>query len=292
MQNKTITLPIDQPLDGRKIRYILRNHLGFSAALTKRLKDTEDGILLNGSSAQTDRQVHTGDVLVLTLRDDNSAHIEPRELPLDILYEDEDIIAVNKPPGMPSHPSQNHHHDTLANGLMYYFRNRSFTVRVITRLDRETSGVVLVAKHSLAAQRLSDAMQAQKIDKEYIAAVNGKPNPERGRISAPIARQEGSVILRCVARNGKEAVTDYETIETKNGRSLVRLQPRTGRTHQLRVHMSHIGTPIYGDDLYGARQMGERTRLHCGSISFSHPMTGEPISIVAPIPEDITTLFL
>jgi len=100
------------------------------------------------------------------------------------------------------------------------------------------------------------------------------------------------VILRCVARNGKEAVTDYETIETKNGRSLVRLQPRTGRTHQLRVHMSHIGTPIYGDDLYGARQMGERTRLHCGSISFSHPMTGEPISIVAPIPEDITTLFL
>ena len=278
-------------MDGATVKAVLRGKMGLSSSIVKRLKQAENGILLNGSPVHVDKRVQIGDRLELTLFDTPSSGIEPVPIPLDILYEDEDMLAVNKPPAMPTHPSQNHHTDTLANGIMYYYRDCPFTVRVITRLDKDTSGVVLIAKHALSAQRLSDAMREKKIFKEYLAAVNGIPNPQKGTISLPLGRMPGSVILRCVTPEGKTAITEYETLWTEKELSLVRLHPLTGRTHQLRVHMSHSGTPIYGDDLYGAPQREERVRLHCSSLSLPHPATGEPLKITAPLPEDIRELF-
>ena len=288
---KTITIRIDDKLHGRRIKYLLRNHLGMSAALVKRLKNAQDGIMLDGRRVFVTEQVASGQELVLNVYDEASENIEPVEMPLDIIYEDDDIIALNKPRAMPTHPSQNHHADTLANGVMYYFRSSDFTFRVITRLDRDTSGVVLVAKNALSAQRLSDDIKNKRISKVYTAAVNGVPEPAYGRISAPVKRADNSAILRCVAPGGKESVTEYEVQKTLAGISLVTLKPLTGRTHQLRVHMSYIGTPIYGDDMYGAPQINERTRLHCASVSFVHPMTKENITVEAPVPEDIRELF-
>lgn len=288
---KKIEIQIDTALHGRKIRYILRNHMGFSAALVRRLKAAPDGILLNGQTAKQDTEVQAGDTLVLTICDKPSENIVPREIPLDILYEDEDVIAVNKPRSMPTHPSQNHHTDTLANAISYYFRGQDFTFRVITRLDRDTSGVVLIAKNPLAAQILSCDMQNGEIRKEYAAAVCGEPKPRAGTVSAPIKRQADSVILRGVSADGKAAVTDYAVEKIENGISFVRIWPKTGRTHQIRVHMQYLGTPIYGDDLHGAPQTGERTRLHCCTIRFRQPMTREEITAVAPVPEDIRQLF-
>lgn len=287
--NKRITLIIDSKSESKPLKNILVG-MGLSTTIIRRLKKSDDGIMLNGRKAYTNATVHAGDELTVTICDEPSENIVPKDIPMDILYEDEDIIAVNKPRDMPTHPSMKHYKDSLANAVMYYFRNENFTFRVVTRLDRDTSGVVLIAKNHLTAQKLNDDIKNQKVKKEYIAVVNGVPAPPSDRICAPIRRLEESVILRCVAADGKEAITDYTTEKSANGLSLVRLYPLTGRTHQLRVHLSYIGVPIYGDDLYGAPQVGEKTRLHCAKISFTHPASGEKIVIEAPTPNDMKKL--
>ncbi len=284
---KKLTLPIDDALQGKTVRWILRRYLELSAGLVKQLKETERGICLSGESVRVNRLVQAGECLVLTVTETDSPNISPVPMPLSILYEDEDVLAVNKPGGMPTHPSQNHHTDTLANGVMAYFQERAFTFRAITRLDKDTSGAVLIAKHTLSAYRLSDAMQKNLIQKEYLALVNGIPEPENGVISLPIGRREGSVILRCVSPEGKPAVTEYETVKAGEGTALVRLRPITGRTHQIRVHLSHRGNPIVGDDLYGAPQTEERVHLHCRRLTFPHPETKELITVTAPLPRDM-----
>lgn len=286
---KQIKIRITATDAGKPVKSILTG-MGLSTTIIRRLKRSDDGIMLNGRKAYTNATVHEGDELVITICDEPSETIVPKDIPLDILYEDEDIIAVNKPRDMPTHPSMKHYEDSLANAVMYYFRNENFTFRVVTRLDRDTSGVVLIAKNHPTAQKLNDDIKNQKVKKEYIAVVNGVPAPPRGRICVPIRRLEKSVILRCVAADGKEAITDYTTEKKMNGLSLVRLYPLTGRTHQLRVHLSYIGVPIYGDDLYGAPQVGEKTRLHCAKISFTHPASGEKIVIEAPTPNDMEKL--
>ena len=288
---KKINLKIDTALEGKEIRSILRSNMELSASIIKELKKTENGIMLNGEKVFVDRCVKIGDELVISIADMGSKNIVPVNIPLDILYEDEEIIAVNKPGTMPTHPSQNHYYDTLANGIMYYFKDVDFTFRAITRLDRETSGVVIVAKNPLSAQILGNQMKKKEIQKEYIAVVNGVPEPQSGVIDAPIKRKGQSVMLRCVAIDGKEAITEYAVEEEGKGFSLVRLKPLTGRTHQLRVHMSYNGTPIYGDDLYGAPQKSERTRLHCRSVTFLHPVSKEKIKVEAPVPFDMEKLF-
>lgn len=283
MQQK---IKINKEMDNRKIKYILSGTLKLSGNNIKKLKQAE-GIILNGESVHVDRAVKEGDELVLLFPSEQSQNIVPEEICLDILYEDEDLIAVNKPPMMPTHPSKEHYSGTLANGVMHYFKGK-FTFRVITRLDRETSGVVIIAKNSLAAQRLNDDMKQRKINKEYAAVVNGTPMPHEGIINAPIKRSDG--MRRCVAPDGKETITNYSVEKTAGGLSFVKLTPITGRTHQLRVHMHHIGTPIYGDDMYFAPQTGERVRLHCAKVELCQPITGERLVIKAPAPCDITEL--
>lgn len=287
--DRVIEIRVSASQSGRRIKDILRSDLRVSAAILTQLKKEKDGILLGGNPVFATEKVKVGERLRITIRDGNSG-MEKAELPLSVLYEDEDVILLDKPRNMPTHPSQNHHEDTLANGLMGYFSGQNFIFRAITRLDKDTSGVVLVAKNPLSGAILVEDMKLGRIQKEYMAVTNGTPKPLSGHLEAPIKRQEESIVLRCVSPDGRESVTEYETVGEMKGLALVRLRPLTGRTHQLRVHMSYLGCPIFGDDLYGAPQRGEATRLHCGKLQFFHPITGRELVVEAPLPSDMTDL--
>ena len=232
----------------------------------------------------------------------------PVKLPLTILYEDRDLIAVNKPPFMPTHPSHGHHDDTLANALAYEFarRGEAFVFRPGGRLDRDTSGVVLTAKNKTAACRFYEQHRAGTIRKEYLAVLTGRLEPETGRIDRPIRRADGSVIMRTTEEGdgGAPSLTEYRVLAYGTGPdgtplSFVRANPVTGRTHQLRVHFASAGAPILGDFLYGngtgtAEACGEawiaRQALHAARISFPHPLTGERMTVCASLPEDMRRL--
>ena len=267
------------------VKEILKDEFNLSAQLVTNLKKYGDGILLNGKKAYVTAKVTSGDELKIKIYDEKS-DIKPKNIPLDILYEDDDIIVLDKERNMPTHPSQNHYEDTLANALMYYFKDKVFTFRAITRLDKDTSGIVLVAKNPYSSHILNEDMKNQKIKKEYFAIINGCLNPKKGIINEPIKRCENTVMLRKVSSEGKEAITEYETIWKNEKFSLVHLLPITGRTHQLRVHLSYKGCPIYGDDLYGAPQK-DAILLHCKSIEFLHPITKQKMKIEAKLPCDM-----
>lgn len=272
--------------DGKDIKSVLKEYFGLSEHMITRLKKC-DGISLNGESAFVIKKVRCGDVLEITLPEEASENIVPNDIPIDILYEDEDILAVNKPADMPTHPSIKHFEGTLANAVMYYYKDIPFTFRAVTRLDRDTSGVVIIAKNAVAQDKLSRQMQSGEFQKEYIALTVGVPKEKSGRIDAPIKREKEGIIKRCISVDGKKAVSDYEVIKEICGMSLVRLVPHTGRTHQLRLHLSYIGTPIYADFLYGEDVEGERIRLHCHKVNFLHPITGKTVEIVAALPYDM-----
>lgn len=285
---KEISVIITSELDSKSVGYIISNRLKLSRTIVAKLKNYEKGIILNGERVRTNTLVKVGDELILNIPEQKSLKVKQSNIFLDILYEDDDVIVVNKPPNMPSHPSKNCTEGTLANALMYYFGGKDFVFRVITRLDKDTSGVVLVAKNHYSAQRLNEEMRKGEIKKEYIALVNGRVNNEKGEINLPIKKERG--VLHVVSPEGKDAKTLYFVEKIFKNTSLVRLVPLTGRTHQLRVHMKSMGNPIYGDWLYGAAQRGERCRLHCRKLEFMHPVTREKISVEAPVPEDITKL--
>ena len=224
----------------------------------------------------------------------SSEKIPPVELPLDIIYEDEDLMVINKPAGMPIHPSMNNYYNSLANGLAYYFaqQNCPFVFRCINRLDRDTSGLTIIAKHYVSAGMLS-TMIANKtssgITREYLAIVKGSVLPSEGTIAAPLGRKEGSIIERCVDfEKGESAVTHYRVLDEKNGHSLVSLILETGRTHQIRIHMKYLGYPLIGDYLYNPdMEQIQRQALHAWKLSFVHPITGEKMQFTAPLPEDM-----
>lgn len=277
---------VPQNMSGRDIKYILKNHFKFSSNLITTLK-TGDAILLNGKKEFVNKTVNTGDCLKIVLFDTRSENIVAENIPLEILYEDEDILVVNKPYGMPTHPSIYHFNGTLANAVMYYFRDIPFTFRAPSRLDRDTSGVLIVAKNAFSAYEISDQILSGNFKKEYNAVCVGVPKKLSGTINAPIKREADGIIKRIVAHDGKFAVTDYKVLETKNHLSLVRAIPKTGRTHQIRLHLSHIGIPIFADFLYGKDIDGERIRLHCKSVEFTHPATKKTIKFTAPLPNDM-----
>ena len=261
------------------------------------LKRTHEGILRNDVWAYTSEKLETGDILSLHLiEDDADTSIQPLYVPLEIVYEDEDLLVINKPANMPIHPSMNHHEGTFANGLLYYFqqKNENFTFRCINRLDRDTSGLTIVAKHLLSAGILSRQVSKKDIKRTYRAICEGLVN-ETGTIDAPIARTHDSTIERCVNfETGERAVTHYKRIsycEEKN-LSLVELQLETGRTHQIRVHMKHIGHPIIGDFLYNPDfSYCNRQALHSYQLSFVHPLTKKEMHFASPLPEDLKCIF-
>jgi 23S rRNA pseudouridine1911/1915/1917 synthase len=264
---------------GKSVKQIIQREFSLSARTMTKLKK-DGGILVNGIPVTVRYLLCEGDILRLNIEDRGSQTIEPSDIPLDVLYEDDDLLLINKPLGMPIHPSQGHHSDTLANAVMYRYRNESFTFRAITRLDGDTTGVTLIARNALSAQRLTDSLQKGEIRKEYAAVVCGVPVYKSGVIDAPIARCEDSIIKRRISPDGKKAVTEYEVVFSTpdESHSLITAFPITGRTHQIRVHMAHIGCPLENDFLYGER--GDSTySLRCTSLSFIHPKTKENITI-------------
>ncbi len=276
--------------DGKLLRTFLRE-CGVSAALLSRLKRLERGILQNGVPVTVRAVLHEGDRVELAVEDtEGSAHVVPRDLPVEILAKTEDFTVVNKPSNMPTHPSHGHFEDTLANALAYRLSapDAPYRPRFVNRLDRNTTGVVLVANHALAAAVLSRAMAAGEIEKEYLALVHGTlPSPVR--IEGGIRRREESIIFRevCPTGGGEYALTIAEPLAWNDLFTLVRLRPQTGRTHQLRVHMASIGHPLLGDDLYGRADDFPRHALHAVSLCFPVPKTGERMRVFAPVPTDM-----
>lgn len=261
------------------------------------LKKTPNGILRNGIWAYVNEKLISGDKLVLHLVEDvPESSIEPLFVPLSILYEDEDLLIIDKPANMPIHPSMNHHEGTLANGLMYYFKEQGleFTFRAINRLDRDTSGLTIVAKHLLSGGILSRQVSSKEIHRTYRAICQGNL-PDSGTIDAPIGRVADSTIERSVDfENGEHAVTHFKKLaydEEKN-LSLAELKLETGRTHQIRVHLKHIGHPIIGDFLYNPDYIFcKRQALHSASLEFIHPITKKEMHFASPLPEDLKCIF-
>lgn len=240
------------------------------------------GITRNGRLVRSIDEVFDGDEIILRL--DDTSFLEPnKSLNAQIVYENDNLVVFNKPSGMPVHPSIKHQGDTLGNYFAYLFPDITF--RPVNRLDRDTSGLCIVAKNAHSANLLQDCCR-----KVYYAAVHGVTD-ETGTISAPIARKEESIIVRCVRDDGQLAVTHYNRIGYNEKYSLERIYLETGRTHQIRVHFAYIGHPLAGDDMYGgSREDIARQALHCGELSFTEPVTGEEITVKAPLPSDIISL--
>ena len=264
---------------------VLKKELKLSRRLIIHLKN-EKSIFLNDILAFTNKVVKKGDILKVEINEPKSSEtIIPQEMELDILYEDEHIIAINKPRGIAVHPTFNFPCGTLANGVLNYYKGQNFVFRSVNRLDKDTSGIVLIAKNRLSAERLCSQLKKSTVDKVYVAITENVPPSESGTICCPILRDKNSTIKRCVSENGSYAETSYKLLEKSGKRALVEICPKTGRTHQIRVHMAHIGCPLYSDFLYGTEIEGETFYLHCTKVSFIHPFTQQKITIECKLPE-------
>ncbi|KIR02912.1 Ribosomal large subunit pseudouridine synthase D [Lachnospiraceae bacterium TWA4] len=289
--NRIIKYKISEDFNGMRIDTFL--HLkGYSSQNLTQIKRMPKSILVNGIHYYMRQTLTTGDILeVCILEQEVSKKIPPVKLPLDIVYEDEDLIVLNKPAGMPIHPSMKNYENTLANGLAYYYeqQEKAFVFRCNNRLDRDTSGLTIVAKHLVSANILSTMSSKREIHREYLAIVQGHVNPKEGTIDAPIARKPDSIMERIVDFNhGEQAITHYKVLKTNEKYSLVSLVLKTGRTHQIRVHMKYLGYPLIGDFLYNPNcEDIKRQALHSHKLEFNHPITGEKMEFVAPLPDDM-----
>lgn len=290
---------IEKKHHGAVLREYLRSEVGLSRAMLTKLKKDERGILLNGQRVTVRAVISEGDLLSLAVEDgveDENPHLEAVELPLDIIYEDNEVVVVNKPYGMVTHTTHGHYGDSLANALYarYKEQGRAFVFRAINRLDRDTSGAVLVSKDRLSAFKLSSALQNGDIDKKYIAIVRGRLDGE-GEIKGYICRCGDSIITRrvCTAdETGADyAHTRYRSLFASDEYSVILATPVTGRTHQLRVHFSSIGHPIVGDTMYGGEGSElERQALHAIVLRFPLPTNGVPCTAYAPLGDDMMLL--
>lgn len=268
---------------------------GYSHHVLSLMKTDKEAILLNGQRGFGRTLLNTGDKLRIRIPEvAASENIVASKMNLSILYEDEDILVLNKPADTPVHPSQGNYENTLANGVAYYFaeKNEPFVYRCINRLDRDTTGALILAKNALSAAILSQQMAERRIRRTYLALVEGVL-PKQGTVSAPIARVDGSTIEREVNyATGETAVTHFECLASGRNYSLAELHLETGRTHQIRVHMKHIGHPLPGDYLYNpVYDRISRQPLHSYQLEFTHPVTGEPLIFTAPVPEDFLNAF-
>lgn len=292
--DRTITYNIDSASAGLRIEQYLRR-LGYSYQNLTQLKKMPQSILLNGVWTYMRTVLSDSDTLTVRIQEhESSPNIPPVKLPLNIVYEDEDIIVVNKPSGMPVHPSLNNYRNSLANALMYYYREQEmdFIFRCTNRLDRDTSGLTVIAKHLVSSSILSSMAVHHTITREYMAIVRGTPEPPQGTINAPIGRAGTSLIERKIDfENGETAITHYNVLASRNGYSLVSLILETGRTHQIRVHMKYLGYPLIGDYLYNPDMSQiSRQALHSYRLTFRHPITGGAMEFTAPLPDDMTSV--
>lgn len=281
---RQLNFEVPAEFEGEKLVVFLRGHIKISARLLTKLKNDPLGLLRNGEHIRTIDRLHTGDIITVKMPEEAS-EIPPSDTGnLDIIYEDDDILLINKTGDIAMHPTHNHQGDTLANKIAAYFcqKNRSVVFRTVGRLDKSTSGLVLVALNAHVANVLSD-----KIHKEYLAITEGAYTGD-GTINKPIIRPDPMKTYRWVGEGGDHAVTHWKSLMTDGRRSLLRICLETGRTHQIRVHFASEGTPLAGDDMYGAVQTDIfRAALHCASLTFPHPVTGENMHFEAPLPSDM-----
>ncbi len=294
-------IQIDEKYAGRKLLSYLKFTLKISSACITRLKNDPRGLEINGEHVTVRYILQNGDELFINIDGEDTeenTNITPVSIPLDIIYEDENILALNKPPFMPTHPSHNHHDDTLANGVAYMYaeRNTPFVFRPIGRLDRNTSGIVILAKNMHSAGHFTRERQNNTLKKSYIAILDGEIQDDEGIIDVPLKRQADSIIIRTVCGADDEgamsAQTQWKCLYRGHGISLVSVYPKTGRTHQIRVHFAHLGFPILGDDLYGKEsEYINRHALHAYSLSFKLPFSDKIKEISASLPEDMARAF-
>ena len=289
--NRNIDYIIDEDSAGLRVEQFLRRKR-YSGQNLSEIKRMPKSILVNGVHYYMRQELSTGDHLQVRICEtQNSEKIPPTKLPLDIVYEDEDLLVLNKPAGMPIHPSLNNYTNSIANALAYYFQSQGkpFIFRCCNRLDRDTSGLTIVSKHLVSGSILSDMTKHREVHREYLAIARGSITPSEGTIQAPLGRKEGTIIERTVDwEHGEDAVTHYKVVKEANGHSLVSLRLETGRTHQIRIHMKYLGYPLIGDYLYNPdMEYMTRQALHSHHMEFTHPITGEHMSFTAPLPEDM-----
>ena len=293
--SRRLELVITPELAGVKVDTLLKHHLHLSGTVVRRVKWLEDGILVDGRRVNTRFCPAAGQVLSVRLSDPvRNSGIVPAPGPLDIVHEDDDLIVLNKSAGVPVHPGPGHFSDTLGNFLVDYYEKtgQEADFHPVHRLDRGTSGLLVVAKHPHAQEVLKNQLHTEDFRRVYLAVCEGLPDPPAGVIDAPLGPRPGSLMEQMVRPDGRPARTKYGVLRRWGGRALVSLELETGRTHQIRVHMAHIGHPLTGDFLYGTedRALICRPALHSGYLSFRHPLSGETMQFSVPLPEDMARL--
>lgn len=281
---------------GTKIREYLKVELGLSTRLI-RSASLGKRIFVNDEVVKMNRVLNEGEIIKIDLAKDESQDIAPEKMDIDIVYEDEDILVVNKKPFMVVHPTKSYQSGTLANGVINYFMEsgQNCIVRLVSRLDMNTSGLIIIAKNQFSHGMLSKEMSENKVEKKYLALVHGIMKEKQGTIDLPIYKPEGieNGIRRVIDERGQRSITHYKVVEECNESSLVECKLETGRTHQIRVHLSHLGHPIYGDTLYGdgdEEDLIKRQALHAFGLDFKSPRSGEILSLRAELPDDMKEL--
>ena len=292
---RRLELNITPELAGIKVDTLLKRHLNLSGTVVRRVKWLPDGILLDGQRVNTRALPEAGQVLSVRLSDpERRSGILPVPGPLDIIYEDGDVLILNKAPGVTVHPGPGHYDDTLGNFILAHYdaTGEQADFHPVHRLDRGTSGLLAAAKHPHAQEIMKNQLHTGDFQRIYLAVCEGVPSPAQGLIDAPLGPKEGSLVEQEVRPDGKEARTYYQVMSTHNGRSLVELRLDTGRTHQIRVHMAHLGHPLTGDFLYGTEDhdLIGRPALHSARLTLRHPVTGQVLHFEAPLPQDMERL--
>ena len=282
---------VSQEFSGKSLNDFLKYELQLSSALIKKAKRIENGICVNGKLTFVNEKVNLGDKVevIIETDDEKSENIPLCDIPLDIIFEDEHLLVINKQGKIPTHPSLNNYDVSVAGAVMNYYKKQglNFVFRPVNRLDKGTSGLMVIAKSPHIHELLKNAMHTGELSREYFALVCGNVEND-GTVNAPIFREDNSIIKRMVDSRGVEAITHYTVVKRFNDKTLVSLKLETGRTHQIRVHMAHIGHPLYGDFLYGEeREDLSRPALHSYKLTLKHPMNQEKLEFQIPLEKDI-----
>ncbi len=294
-QPRRLDWMVPSTCEGIRVDTLLKKHMNLSGTVVRRIKWLEDGILVDGQRVNTRFVPRAGQVLSVRLTDpERLSGVIAAPGPLDIRYEDEDIIVLNKPSGLSVHPGPGHYNDTLGNFLVYYYEKtgQAADFHPVHRLDRGTSGLLVAAKHPYAQEGLKNQLHTPAFCRTYLAVCEGIPSPSYGVIDAPLGPVPGSLMAQQVRPDGKPARTHYQVSKCHAGRALVQLELETGRTHQIRVHMAYLGHPLTGDFLYGTEDHSviSRAALHSYKLEFTHPLTREHLTFVQTLPEDMEYL--
>ena len=286
---------LEASMDGERLdAFLSRSAEGLSRSAAQKLI-ADGNVLLNGRPARKNDRLRVGDSVELTIPEPREVDIAPKQMPLDIVYEDEDVAVINKPKGLVVHPAAGHQDDTLVNGLLYAMGdslsgiNGELRPGIVHRIDKDTSGLLAIAKNDLAHTVLASQLKDHSMARTYEAIVCGSFKEDSGTVDAPIGRHPTDRKKMCVTqRNSKNAVTHWEVVERFRGYTHIRCRLETGRTHQIRVHMAYIGHPILGDTVYGHKkpELGQSSQcLHAGALCFAHPRDGRPILVFAELPQ-------